>query len=230
MNEISEEEDKFYEIYKITNKIDGKAYIGLAKKWIKMSRQKYYIYGGIGRFKRHISNSISKNEKLSKDCPSFYDAIRKYGSSNFELEILKIINDNIHKNEEDEIIKYKTHDPDYGYNILLSTKKPLTQNRLLNFTKVKEIGNKNRAVNGEMRKKEHNKNLPPNIYYRFTKNDKDEIIHEGYFVQIKTNGKLKNKAFLSDKLTLEDKLTKAKEYLASINIELNVEQNNILNI
>lgn len=80
---------------------------------------------------------------------------------------------------------------------MISTEKPLIESRLITFAKKKEQGNKRRAINGKLRNKEHNKNLPPNIYYR------SKIIgdkkHEGYFVQIKTNGILKNKAFLSDK-------------------------------
>jgi len=227
MNQISDEENKLYEVYKITNIAENKAYIGVAKKWVKLAKQKYYIYGAHGRFKRHISNAFSTNEKCANDCPEFYKSIRDYGANNFEVEILKTINENAKSREEEEILKYNTHDPEYGYNILLSVKKPLTETRLDNFKKKKELGNKNRSVNGEMRKKEHNMNIPTNIYYRSKKDQDNNIIHEGYFVQIKTNGKLVNKAFLSDKLTLNEKLEKAKEYLALINKDLN---NEILNV
>jgi hypothetical protein len=223
MNEISNEENNIYEIYKITNTIENKSYIGVAKKWVKLVKQKYYKYGGIGRYKRHLSNAFSKNEKCANDCPIFYQAIRLYGSTNFILEILKIFSstdENIKKVEEDEIKKYKTHDPEFGYNFLLSVKKPIIDSNLIDFKKKKEIGNKNRAINGDMRKKDHNKNLPINIYYRFSKNNDNSIKHEGYFVQIKTNGKIINKAFLSDKLTLEEKLNRAKDFLASITTDI----------
>jgi len=231
MNQISDEENKIYEIYKITNIANNLVYIGVAKKWVKLVKKKYYLYGAKGRYKRHISNAFSENEKCANDCPEFYKAIREFGADNFEVEVVKTINDNVKKYEEEEIIKYKSHDPEYGYNILLSVKKPLTKERLDNFEKKKESGNKNRSVNGEMRKKEHNINLPTNIYYRSTKNnDTGDIIHEGYFVQIKTNGKLVNRAFLSDKLTLDEKLEKAKKYLADISVELNNVNNEILDV
>jgi len=206
---------------KITNNTNGKYYIGVAKKWVKLVSKKYYIYGGNGRFKRHLSNAISTNIKLTNDCPDFYGAIREFGKQSFSCHILKIVNNNHKMHEKEEILKYKSHDPEYGYNILISTEKPLTDIRLNSFSKKKESGNKNRAINGEMRHKEHNINLPPNIYYRSNKNKEGNILHEGYFVQIKTNGKLVNKAFLSDKLTLDEKLKKAKDYLKEINNILN---------
>lgn len=228
MNQISDEENKLHEIYKITNIADNKAYIGVAKKWVKLAKQKYYLYGSQGRFKRHISNAFSENEKCANDCPELYKAIREFGPENFEVELIKVIDCDIKKKEEEEIINYKTHDPEFGYNVLLSVKKPITDQRKANFEKKKEVANKNRSLNGEMRKKEHNINLPTNIYYRSTKNDDGTIKHEGYFVQIKTNGKLVNKAFLSDKLTLDQKLEKAKEYLATLNIGAN--NNEILDV
>ncbi len=216
MEQISEEEDKIHEIYKITNIAENKIYIGVAKKWVKLAKKKYYLYGGNGRFKRHISNALSSNAKCANDCPILYDAIRTYGADNFELEIIKTINDNPKKHEEEEIIKNKSHEPEHGYNVLISIKKPISKDRQEQFEKKKELANKNRAINGEMRKKEHNKNLPPNIYYRSTSDKDGNKVHEGYFVQIKTDGKLVNKAFLSDKLSLEEKLNKAKIFLASI--------------
>jgi hypothetical protein len=221
MNQITDEENKIHDVYKITNVTNNKSYIGVAKKWVKLAKQKYYMYGSQGRFKRHISNAFSTNEKCANDCPEFYKAIREFGANNFHVEVLKTITDNVKKYEEEEIIKYKTHDPEFGYNVLLSVKKPITEQRKNTFEKKKEQANKNRSVNGEMRNKEHNKNLPINIYYRSNKDSEGNIKHEGYFVQIKTDGKLINKAFLSDKLTMEEKLNKAKEFLDSLKINNN---------
>ena len=127
MNQISDEENIIYEIYKITNIANNLIYIGVAKKWVKLAKKKYYLYGAKGRYKRHISNAFSENEKCANDCPEFYKAIREFGADNFEVEVIKTINDNVKKYEEEEIIKYKSHDPEYGYNILLSVKKPLTK-------------------------------------------------------------------------------------------------------
>ncbi len=214
METITEEQDSQYDIYIIKNVLDGKAYIGVAKKYVKGNRNKYYSYGGIGRFKRHLSNAFSDNEQSANDCPILYEAIRNFGSELFICHILKTVNKTPKEYEKKYILKFNTHDPNFGYNVLISTEKPICQEMLSEFQKKKEEGNKNRAVNGAMKKKEHSKNLPPNINYRTnTKNDKK---HEGYFVQIKINGILYNKAFMSDKYSLEQKLQMAIEYLDSI--------------
>jgi hypothetical protein len=214
MNTITNEQDNEYEIYIIKNILDGKAYIGVAKKYIKGNRNKYYIYGGIGRFKRHISNAFSKNEKCSNDCPLLYDAIRHYGSELFIFHILRCINKTPKEYEKKYILKFNTHDPNFGYNVLISTEKPICQIQLAEFQKKKADGNINRAINGTMKKKEHSKNLPPNINYRTNSNKTKK--HEGYFVQIKINGILYNKAFMSDTYSLDQKLKMAIEYLDNI--------------
>ena len=102
MENISDEENILYEIYKITNNINGKYYIGVAKKWVKLAAKKYYIYGGNGRFKRHISNALSSNTKLANDCPEFYKAIREYGKQSFTVEILKTVDNNNKMHEKEE--------------------------------------------------------------------------------------------------------------------------------
>jgi len=221
MDIISEDENKIYEIYIIKNVLNKKSYIGVAKKWIKGARNKYYLYGGYGRFKRHISNAFSSNVKNSNDCPDFYKAIRQFTSELFIYKILRIIDHDIKKYEEKYILKFNTHDPEFGYNILISTKKPICKNKLLEFTKNKENGNKKRSMNGVLKKKEHSIKLPPNINYRCIKDKENNIIHQGYFVQIKTNGILKNKAFLSDKYTLDEKLQMAKAYLEKLKVLFN---------
>lgn len=45
MDEILETENKIYEIYKITNIVNNKCYVGVAKKWVKLAKKKYYLYG-----------------------------------------------------------------------------------------------------------------------------------------------------------------------------------------
>ena len=59
-----------YNIYKITNKVNGKFYIGVTKS-------KY-------RFSQHISraNGENKNKPL-------YNAIRKYGEENFKYDVIE---------------------------------------------------------------------------------------------------------------------------------------------
>lgn len=62
--------EKTYRIYKITNKINGKCYIGWTSWPI------------IKRFTAHKVLSKLK----PRDCPKFYNAIRKYGIDNFSHE------------------------------------------------------------------------------------------------------------------------------------------------
>lgn len=64
----------FY-IYKITNLINGKFYIG------KSSNPKK-------RFREHKNDCFSKNPKRRNDAPKLYASIRKYGLEHFNLEII----------------------------------------------------------------------------------------------------------------------------------------------
>ena len=57
-------------IYKVTNKINGKCYIGQTVKAVEK------------RYKRHIVDS-------KKDNYCFHRALRKYGIENFEIEIIE---------------------------------------------------------------------------------------------------------------------------------------------
>lgn len=89
-------------IYKYTNKVNGKVYIGQTISEIK-------------RKSRH---------KSCKDNNYFHNAIKKYGWENFEYEVIDRIDldpDILHK-ELDEleckyIIEYKSNDKEFGYNL-----------------------------------------------------------------------------------------------------------------
>lgn len=87
-------------IYKITNKINKKVYVGKTTKTIEE------------RFKKHIQNA--KNGVKTH----FYNAIRKYGEENFEIEIIEdgILNEDILNEKEKYWIKTLNSQID-GYNI-----------------------------------------------------------------------------------------------------------------
>jgi len=88
-------------IYKHTNKINGKAYIG--KTSLSMEE----------RLKQHLDETKDTNNNRL-----FVKALKKYGVENFESEILE--NDCIDTNEREKffIKKYKTHFVNgYGYNM-----------------------------------------------------------------------------------------------------------------
>lgn len=90
---------KGYSIYKHTNKLDGKCYIGqtkcedLTRRWT----------GGNGY----------------KECKHFYSAIKKYGWSNFTHEILETGLSASEANDRERfyIALYRSNDPKHGYNI-----------------------------------------------------------------------------------------------------------------
>ncbi len=76
-NEQETDLNKFctYYIYKYTNTINGKIYIGLCKEISQRKRS---------------HKSAAENGKTS--CPLFYNAIRKYGYDNFTFEIIEKVN------------------------------------------------------------------------------------------------------------------------------------------
>ena len=88
-----------YKVYKYTNLINGKIYIGQT----------------IGDLKYRAGYNGYKYRK----CPYFYNAIQKYGWDNFTVEILQ---DNLTREQANEFeikyIKYfNSQDPNIGYNI-----------------------------------------------------------------------------------------------------------------
>jgi len=87
-----------YKIYKITNKINGKCYIGQTIKSIEK------------RFKDHC--------KKSSNCLYLKHAIQKYGKDNFERSLISIQNSKELANLEEKrcIIEYNTIVPN-GYNL-----------------------------------------------------------------------------------------------------------------
>lgn len=94
-------------IYKVTNLINGKYYIGQSLNVIK-------------RLKEHKNDAYNKNSSTYNS--SFHRAIRKYGLSNFRIEILetfeltKDISNKLNNAEVKYIKKYNTFDREFGYN------------------------------------------------------------------------------------------------------------------
>ena len=93
-----------YTIYKITNRINGKAYVGFDSNW--PSRKSVHICEAITR----------KNKKYP-----LYRAIRKYGLENFEWKILyqgEDRNYTLNVVENKMIIEHNTHFKNgHGYNM-----------------------------------------------------------------------------------------------------------------
>lgn len=93
-------------IYKFTNKVNNKCYIGQAKN-----------------LKQRIKCHIKDYNRSKYDNLYFYNSIRKHGIENFELEILQ--EGNFSKKELDEmeitfIRLFKSNNPLFGYNLTLN--------------------------------------------------------------------------------------------------------------
>lgn len=106
------------EIYAIKNKINNKYYIGQARKYLSNGTK----WGSYKRFLSHLKEA----ENPEKDhCTALNNAIRKYGSDAFKLEILE---DNIKLEELDEAEKFYIEHFDSnipnGYNITIGGSQP----------------------------------------------------------------------------------------------------------
>ena len=105
-------------IYKITNKINGKCYIGQTKNSLRK------------RLLSHISHA-KVNTKSKKHY--FQYALLKYGINNFEVDILEICETKqLNSKEIYWISKYNSHDSKFGYNCTFggdgcSTSKPIEE-------------------------------------------------------------------------------------------------------
>jgi group I intron endonuclease len=106
-------ENRYCEIYKIINLLNGKIYVGQAVSHI-LNHKKYRPYGCKGRFKCHISEAFS-----NKKNQSYYlnNALRKYGINNFNVHLIEYCE--VDKADEREIFYIKELNTLYpnGYNL-----------------------------------------------------------------------------------------------------------------
>jgi len=91
------------DIYKITNRINGKVYIGQSKNCHR-------------RFQEHI--------KGEKSVSLIHLAIKKYGKQNFDFEIIEKEISDYNEKEKFWIEFYKSNQRDFGYNILDGGQEP----------------------------------------------------------------------------------------------------------
>ena len=89
-------------IYKITNKVNNKVYIGQTAKTIEE------------RFAAHLRNATNKVNRY------LYDAMNHYGYENFTVEQLEVSKKSLLDEREIYWINfYKSNNPDYGYNMTI---------------------------------------------------------------------------------------------------------------
>jgi hypothetical protein len=117
---IDNETLRWVEIYKITNIINKKVYIGQAISHIR-KRNKLIPHGTSGRFNTHIQEALGNNSS-KYSCRNLNNAIKKYGQDNFTLDLLYNCHlDHANKLESEEIIKQNSLVPN-GYNLVTNCK------------------------------------------------------------------------------------------------------------
>jgi group I intron endonuclease len=77
--------ERYCEIYKIVNLLNGKIYVGQSVSHI-LNHNRYRPYGREGRFRCHISEAFSTKKNQSH---YLNNAIRKYGVTNFEVKLIE---------------------------------------------------------------------------------------------------------------------------------------------
>jgi group I intron endonuclease len=105
--------ERYCEIYKITNISNGKIYVGQAVSHI-LNHKRYRPYGHEGRFRCHISEAFSQKKNQSH---YLNNAIRKYGVHDFIVELIEYCE--ISDANDREIHYIKTFDSLFpnGYNL-----------------------------------------------------------------------------------------------------------------
>lgn len=188
-------------VYKITNTINGKIYIGKTKKYYGATK-----YGIERRLKKHIYDATkNKQQNKEKDCPRLYNAIRKYGGANFKTEELEITDSKNIDNKEIYYIKlYDSTNRNIGYNIASGGK----------GRKVVFVSEDVRKKISKAQGKTNDVNIVP---YKNKKTG--EII--GYRARRRDHDKQYGKYFTNQKFTLEENYQKAKEFLESIKNKTN---------
>ena len=185
------------EIYCLTSP-SGKKYVGQCVKQLSSGKK----WGYIQRWKDHIRDANTKNY-----CRQLNNAINKYGSENFTIEVIKECNIyELNYYEEHYIKLYNTLSPN-GYN-LTSGGSVCRQSEETQILKRKSMIGKNvgKIFPKRPRLREEDNALPKYVrYYR------DHSGKEGY--RVSNHPILKEKSFLSKKLPLEIKLELALKYL-----------------
>jgi len=114
INNIVEKSERYIEIYKITNTVSNKLYIGQAVSHI-LNHNKYRRYGCEKRFNGHISEAIRNNKK--NQCHYLNNSIRKNGADKFIVELIDKCDMNSGDETEAKYIKQYNSMFPTGYNL-----------------------------------------------------------------------------------------------------------------
>jgi len=132
---------RYYEIYKMTCDINGKAYIGQTVSHV-LNHKRYRPYGARKRVDAHFSEAFSKKYG---QCSALNADIVKYGSGSFSFEILMVCDEKDSSILELEMMT--KHDTLYpkGYNIIFRDNKciiPKSVEKFVNTTSMPKPNDK----------------------------------------------------------------------------------------
>ena len=204
---LDDENLRYCEIYKLINLENNKIYIGQAVSHI-LNHKRYRPYGAKGRFRCHISEAFSKKQN---QCHYLNSAIKKYGSRNFNLEIIDYCELDIADELETKYItKYNSLYPN-GYNLKIGGKtfrhcdesKKRVSNGVMNYYKSQKF-DRFMSINPLLLKTDHNKLL---------KSLHRDNTQYGWYVYINDNGKIYKSYFCGSHISLDYSKKKALEFL-----------------
>ena len=152
-----------YYIYKITNKINWKTYIGQTTQKNPKTRWKQH--------KRVANKILEKNENYINRHDYFHNAIAKHGSENFKFEIIDTAEtlDELNEKERKWIYYYNSDKRKYGYNTEQGGRKFIAEEHREEHSKnlskkIKEVFNKKpqlRKALSDMQKERIKKGINP---------------------------------------------------------------------
>ena len=112
-NILDDPAERYCEIYKITNLTTGKIYVGQAVSHI-LNHRRYRPYGHDGRFRCHVSEAFSTKKNQSH---YLNNSIRKYGVSDFVVELIECCDISEANDKEIHYIKFYNSLFPTGYNL-----------------------------------------------------------------------------------------------------------------
>jgi group I intron endonuclease len=193
-------------IYKLTSP-SNKSYVGQAVCILSSGRE----YGYLKRWQGHI---IEANN-FRGFCRILDNAIRKYGPNTFKVDLIEEIHiSKLNEREEFWIKELNTLSPN-GYNLRTGSSKGSRESDETKEKKRQSMYGKNlgRELPRIERKRSEDSELP-----KYIRSYHDSSGKEGY--RISHHPKLKDRSFLSKKLSMQEKLELALEYLKSSQSDL----------
>lgn len=189
------------EIYCLTSP-SNKKYIGQCVKYLSNGKK----WGYLNRWKQHINDS--KNGK--NYCRLLNNAINKYSSENFTIELIKECDvTEIDYYENLFIMKYNSMTPN-GYNLISGRSNSRHSDETKELRRNSMIGkNLGKILEKRPRKRPEDVILPKYVRYYIDSSGK-----EGY--RVSHHPQLKERSFVSKYISMEDKLKMAIEYINSV--------------